>query len=108
MDHKPTLNSIEYREHEKHNGADAKEIRMHQKFTPLVFSLTWVELARAEGWVVVQSGRTGPLLLCSCQYDFKLVLCWFCESVGPELMSKSGTVDPLGVEKTSSFKIPEF
>ena len=39
LDHKPNLNSIEYREHEKHNGTDAKEIRRnHQKFTPLVFS----------------------------------------------------------------------
>jgi hypothetical protein len=41
LDHKPNLNSIEYREHEKHNGTDAKEIRRsHQKFSPLVFSHT--------------------------------------------------------------------
>jgi hypothetical protein len=37
------------------------------------------------------------LLLCSCQYVLVLVLCWFCESVGPELVTKSGAVHPGGV-----------
>ena len=37
------------------------------------------------------------LLLCSCQYVFILVLCWFCESAGPELVTKSGAVHPGGV-----------
>jgi hypothetical protein len=37
------------------------------------------------------------LLLCSCQYVLVLVLCWFCESAGPELVAKSGAVHPGGV-----------
>ena len=37
------------------------------------------------------------LLLCSCQYVLVLVLCWFCESAGPELVTKSGAVHPGGV-----------
>ena len=49
----------------------------------LVFSV----FDRVQGLFVFQSG---PAL----QYDFILVLCWFCESIGPELVSKSGTVDP--------------
>ena len=58
----------------------------------LVFSV----FNRVQVWFVVQSGT---LLLCSCQYDFILVLCWFCESVGPKLVAKSGAVDPGGVEE---------
>jgi hypothetical protein len=61
LEHKQTLNSVEYREHEKHNGTNAEEIRKnHHQFAPLTFTHTGgiLEPNQTRDTAITKSPRT--------------------------------------------------